>query len=108
LLLNACSFHLAAVGGALQLTRGVRPVSEPAAGQVLIRIGAASLNHRDLLIQKDPTSNRDGLIPLSDGAGTVAAIGPGVTRWRVSANFFPTWRAGAFSASAQAIAIGGG
>jgi hypothetical protein len=59
-----------------------------------------------------PASNRDGLVPLSDGAGTVVAIGSGVTRWRVgdrvSVNFFPTWRAGVFSPTALAIAIGGG
>ena len=110
--LNARSFHLAAVGGALQLTRGDHAVNEPAAGQVLIRVGAASLNYRDLLTLQDPTSNRDGLIPLSDGAGTVAAVGSGVTRWRVgdrvSVNFFPNWRAGAFSAAALATAVGGG
>ncbi len=110
--LNARSYHLAATGAALQLTRGDRPLHAPAAGQVLIRLGAASLNYRDLLTLQDPASNRDGLIPLSDGAGTVEAIGPGVTRWRVgdrvSVNFFPTWRAGAFSATALATALGGG
>jgi NADPH:quinone reductase-like Zn-dependent oxidoreductase len=109
---NARSFHLAAVGSALQLTRGDRRIDEPAAEQVLIRLGAASLNYRDLLTLQDPASNRDGLVPLSDGAGTVVAIGSGVTRWRVgdrvSVNFFPTWRAGVFSPTALAIALGGG
>ncbi len=106
------SLHLAAVGGALQLTRVNRPIDKPAAGQVLIRMGAASLNCRDLLTLQDPASNHDGLVPLSDGAGTVAAIGGGVNRWhvgdRVSVNFFPTWRAGAFSPTILATAPGGG
>lgn len=106
------AFHLAASGGAFNLTQGSRQVTEPAAQQVLIRIGAASLNYRDLLTQQDSASNRDGLIPLSDGAGTVVAVGSGVTRWqagdRVSANFFPTWQGGPFSPVALATALGGG
>jgi NADPH:quinone reductase-like Zn-dependent oxidoreductase len=106
-------FQLAATrGGTFELKPGTRQVSAPAAQQVLIRIGAAGLNYRDLLIVQDPSSNRDGLIPLSDGAGTVVAVGDGVTRWkagdRVSANFFPTWAAGAFSPTALATALGGG
>ena len=110
--LNVRSYHLAATGAASQLTRGDRPLHAPAAGQVLIRLGAASLNYRDLLTLQDAASNRDGLVPLSDGAGTVQAVGPGVTRWRVgdrvSVNFFPTWRTGAFSAAALTTALGGG
>ena len=70
--LNARAFHFAAFGGALQLTRGERRLAEPANKQLLIRLGAASLNYRDLLTQQDATSNRDGLLPLSDGAGAVA------------------------------------
>jgi len=106
------AFHLAASGGALHLTQRNRDVIQPAARQVLIRIGAASLNYRDLLTMQDTASNRDGLIPLSDGAGTVVAVGSGVTRWkagdRVSANFFPAWQGGPFSPSALATALGGG
>lgn len=79
---------------------------------MLVRVGAASLNYRDLLVLRDTASNRDGLIPLSDGAGTVVAVGSGVQRWaigdRVSVNFFPAWRSGRFSPEILANALGGG
>ena len=105
-------FQLASSGGALELKRGTRPGMQPAAGQVLIRIGAASLNYRDLLTLQDPSSTREGLIPLSDGAGTVVAVGDAVTAWhvgdRASVNFFPTWQDGRFSPAALANALGGG
>ena len=38
-------------------------------------MSAASLNYRDLLTRQDVTTNRTGLIPLSDGAGTIVAVG---------------------------------
>lgn len=105
-------FQLASHGSHFELKRCTRHGLWPAAGQVLIRIGAVSLNYRDLLTLQDPSSTRAGLIPLSDGAGTVMAVGESVTRWRVgdrvSANFFPTWQAGAFSAAALSTALGGG
>lgn len=110
--LTSHHFQLAAAGGAFELKRSSRQVAAPAAQQVLIRIGAVSLNYRDLLTLQDPSSNRDGLIPLSDGAGTVLAVGAGVTRWRigdrVSVNFFPTWHGGTFSPAALSHALGGG
>ena len=111
--LTSLHFQLAATrGGAFELKPGTRQVNAPAAQKVLIRIGAAGLNYRDLLTVQDPSSNQDGLIPLSDGAGTVVAVGDGVTRWkagdRVSANFFPTWADGVFSPTALATALGGG
>ncbi len=106
------AFHLAPVGGTFHLAQRSRTLAEPAAQQVLIRIGAVSLNYRDLLNFQDTTSNRDGLIPLSDGAGTVIAVGEDVTRWsvgdRVSVAFFPTWRDGPFSTAALVCALGGG
>lgn len=105
-------YRLSAAPGAFELMPGTRPGHEPAAHQVLVRVEAASLNYRDLLILRDPASNRDGLIPLSDSAGTVVAVGDGVTRWaigdRVSVNFFPGWRSGRFSRAILANALGGG
>lgn len=105
-------FQLSASGSSLELNRRTRNVTEPQPQQVLIRVGAASLNYRDLLTLQDPASSRDGLIPLSDGAGTVVAVGAGVTRWaagdRVSVNFFPTWREGGYSAAMLSTALGGG
>ncbi len=61
-----------------------KPVAGP--GEILVEMRAASLNFRDLLI---PLGRYFGgpvptdLIPLSDGAGEVVAIGAGVTRFKV-------------------------
>ena len=54
----------------------------PGLREVLMRVRASSLNYRDLMVLKGggrgPTKH--GVVPLSDGAGEVAAIGDGVTR----------------------------
>lgn len=68
------------------------PVPSPGKGEVLVKIRAVSLNQGDLMISRGeykggpaPTTGPDGkgLIPASDGAGDIVAIGEGVTGWRV-------------------------
>jgi len=71
---------------------------EPGPGEVLIKVHACSLNYRDQAVL---TGNYFGgrtpmpLIPLSDGAGEVEAVGSGVTQFtpgdRVSGTFFQNW-----------------
>lgn len=96
----------------LALKPATRSIPELSPTQILISLKAASLNYRDLLNIGDVEGTRDGLIPLSDAAGVVAAIGSSVTRWkvgdRVSPNFFPTWVDGAFSPAHLSNALGGG
>ena len=62
-----------------------RPAPKPGPSQVLVRIRAVSLNYRDQAIALGTyfggTVARD-TIPLSDGAGEVAAVGPGVTGFK--------------------------
>jgi NADPH:quinone reductase-like Zn-dependent oxidoreductase len=78
-----------------------RPDPKPDWHQVLIRVRATSLNYRDQMIVNgnyfSGPVTRD-LIPLSDGAGEVTAIGPGVTRFkagdRVCGTFFQSWISG--------------
>lgn len=78
-----------------------RPEPQPGPQQVLIRIRAASLNYRDHAVIQGQyfggSVSRD-TIPLSDGAGEVAGVGPGVTRFktgdRVAGTFFQVWRDG--------------
>lgn len=66
------------------LRQGERSTPEPGPGQVRVRLRAASLNYRDLSIATGRyaggATDRD-LIPLSDGAGEVEAVGEGVTRF---------------------------
>jgi NADPH:quinone reductase-like Zn-dependent oxidoreductase len=52
--------------------------------QVLVKLHAASLNYRDLVIPKGmyPFAVIDNVIPGSDGAGTVLAVGKDVQRFK--------------------------
>ena len=60
------------------------PDPQPGPGQVLVRMRAASLNYRDLVVIKGGYGPRQTLprIPVSDGAGEVA-IGRASCRERV-------------------------
>lgn len=51
---------------------------------ILVKLHAASLNFRDLAIPngKYPFPIKDGVVPGSDGAGTVESVGPRVTRFK--------------------------
>jgi len=72
----------------------------PGPKEVLMRVRASSLNYRDLMVLKGggrgPT--KLGVVPLSDGAGEVAAIGDRITRVKISdriaACFHPRWFGG--------------
>jgi NADPH:quinone reductase-like Zn-dependent oxidoreductase len=59
-----------------------RPVPEPGPGEVVVRVRAAALNSRDLQIAHDQyyPDQRLPIVLGSDGAGEVAAVGPGVDR----------------------------
>jgi len=85
----------------------------PGPGQVLVRIKAASLNYRDVMVATGRYARgaRYPLVPLSDGAGEIAAVGPGVTAWRagdrVTTSFFAGWVDGPQTAERAATALGG-
>jgi len=56
------------------------PVPEPGPGEVLVKVGAASMNHLDLWVRRGlPIETPMPHIGGSDIAGTVEALGPGVT-----------------------------
>jgi len=85
--------------GRLELIELPRP--EPAAGEVLVRVRANSLNYRDQAIAKGTyfgSAIKVAGIPLSDGAGVVEAVGAGVTGLapgdRVAGTFFQSWLEG--------------
>jgi NADPH:quinone reductase-like Zn-dependent oxidoreductase len=80
--------------------------------QVRVRVHAASLNHRDLLVARghrgDP--GRLPLVPLSDCAGEVVEVGSDVRRFkigdRVTVAPLPDWVTGPFSSAMLASALG--
>lgn len=61
------------------------PTPIPGAGEVLIRLSAAALNGLDVWVRKGWAGIKLEYphIPGADGAGVVAALGEGVTRWKV-------------------------
>ncbi len=90
-----------------------RPDPIPGPGQVLVRVKAASLNFRDLLMVRGLYNPKQPLplIPLSDGIGEVVGIGDGVTRVkvgeRVAGSFFQKWISGAPDKAKLLSALGG-
>jgi NADPH:quinone reductase-like Zn-dependent oxidoreductase len=76
---------LHAHGGLEALEYGEIPTPEPRPGEALVQLKAAALNALDLWVRK----GWPGLkleyphIPGADGAGEVAALGPGVSGWTV-------------------------
>jgi NADPH:quinone reductase-like Zn-dependent oxidoreductase len=75
-----------------------RPDPKPAAGEILVRVRASSLNYHDLAVVYGMIPVADGRIPMSDGAGEVVEIGAGVTGFKpgdkVLGTFFPNWAGG--------------
>lgn len=76
------------------------PVPNPGPGEVLVKMRAASLNVRDVMIAEEryAVPGRAGVIALSDGAGDIVELGADVTRFktgdRVMPTYFPQWRDG--------------
>jgi NADPH:quinone reductase-like Zn-dependent oxidoreductase len=76
----------------------------PGPREILMRVRASALNYRDLMVLKGTGRgpSRRGVIPLSDGAGEVAALGEGVRRValgeRIAGIFHPRWFGGPMSA----------
>lgn len=87
----------------LQLSEQSKP--SPAAGEILVKLEAVSLNYVDLLVVKGLLNPNLPLpyIPVADGAGVVERVGTGVTAFqagdpcgisvgaRVTTLFIPNW-----------------
>jgi NADPH:quinone reductase-like Zn-dependent oxidoreductase len=90
-----------------------KPIPTPGPGQVLVRLKTATLNYRDLLTVKGGYGSRQKfpLIPLSDGASVVEAVGADVTRLRagdrVIGSFFEGWVGGDPDETKMHTALGG-
>ena len=90
-----------------------RPMPVPGPGQALVRMHAASLNFRDLLMVKGGygSAAKPPFVPISDGAGQIEAVGPGVSRVavgdRVVPSFFQGWLSGEPRGDRVSGALGG-
>jgi len=90
-----------------------REMPSPGPGEVLVRLKAASLNFRDLMVAEGTYNPRLKLpmVPLSDGVGIVEQIGSGVTRVktgdRVAGIFMQRWIDGAPNREKAGSALGG-
>jgi len=107
-------YQLGTLGHFDALKRVEAPSPHPGPGEVLVRMRAASLNHRDLNIITGSYARvalKPSAIPLSDGAGEVTALGPGATRWqpgdRVMPIFLPRWLGGDLLPEYLPSALGG-
>ena len=90
-----------------------RPMPQPGAGEVLVRLTAATLNYRDLITVKGGYGSRQKfpLVPVSDGAGVIESVGRGVRDFasgdRVIGSFFESWIGGEPSEAKMRAALGG-
>ena len=87
-------------------------IPAPKSSEVVVRIRAVSLNHRDLYaLQGVYGGDASGQVPVSDGAGEVVALGTGVNRFkvgdRVATTFFESWNSGPPTPAAIARSRGG-
>src|ERR1700751_1370644 len=98
-----------------QITVGERVAPAPAGpGEVLVAMRAATVNYRDFVFAHGGYGRESGalpIIPLSDGAGIIAAIGPGVTRAKagdlVCPIVMPAWLSGPMRDEHRRATLGG-
>ena len=96
----------------LKLVEHEKPA--PAAGEVLVRLRAASLNYRDLMVVSGTYNPRMKVpaVPFSDGAGEIVSVGEGVTKWkagdRVMPIFAQRWFDGDSSEEKRRTSLGAG
>lgn len=107
------AIELAAPGGLSNIRQVDLPAAvAPQAGEIQVRIHASSLNYHDLLVATNPKATADKRILMADGAGSVIAIGSGVTEFKVGdavvSTFFPQWLSGRNVPSDFALVPGDG
>ncbi len=90
-----------------------RPLPEPGPGEVRLRMRACSLNYRDWMMCSGVYNPRQPLplVPLSDGAAIIDAVGEGVTVRKVGERviglFNQAWQDGDANAEILRASLGG-
>ncbi|WP_327090095.1 NAD(P)-dependent alcohol dehydrogenase [Nonomuraea sp. NBC_01738] len=93
-------YRIEELGDVEGIVLGQEPMPVPGATEIVVRMRAVSLNKRDLMLLDGtyPMKARDRVVPLSDGAGEVVAVGERVTRFavgdRVMGGYWPKWVSG--------------
>ncbi len=90
-------------GGPEVLRETQRPVPVPEHGKVVVRLAYAGVNRPDALQRAgayDPPPGASDL-PGLEGAGTIAAVGEGVTRWKVGDKVCALFPGGAYAEHAM-------
>jgi NADPH:quinone reductase-like Zn-dependent oxidoreductase len=107
-------FQIEGEWGFDHLRLSTRPDPKPGPGQVLLRMKAASLNYRDLVVPDRGYGQYTGtlpLIPISDGVGEVLDVGAGTTRVkpgdRVCPAFMQRWIGGELNLERITGSLGG-
>jgi len=107
------TYRLEQTGSLDGLVLCTEPDPAPGPHDVVIRVRANALNYRDLMVMRGAyrVPPRPRVIPLSDGAGEVVAIGAEVKRIkigdRVAGAFFQGWMGGHIAAEHLSTDMGG-
>lgn len=87
--------YVGAGGGFQTVTIESSSASKPNFGEITVQIKASSLNFHDYIVVSGMLGPNERRIPMSDGAGIVTAIGPGVDDFKVGDSvvslFFTNW-----------------
>jgi hypothetical protein len=94
------AYQIESFGNVHGVVLGESPDPQPGTREILVRVRATSLNYRDLMVLKGggrgPT--KEGVVPLSDGAGEVVTLGSGARRFAIGDAvirwFHPRWYGG--------------
>lgn len=106
------AFQIGPQTGLDGLAAVTRPDPVPGFGEAVVKVNTICLNHRDIMVLEGRYGPRrpPERVPMSEGVGTVIAVGPGVTAVqpgdRVIAPHFVTWIDGAFSPAAFGHDVG--
>lgn len=99
-------------GGADVLKLVEKPRPEPGAGEILIKVGAAGINFADLMARQGvyPPGPKPPFVPGLEAAGTVEAVGAGVSGIAPGARVFGLVQAGGYAeyallSAAQAVPL---